>query len=168
MAEIEIISLPVERWPEFRALRLEALRDSPQAFGSSYASDAAYPDEHWMGRLREAAAGRSVALFAEDAGELAGMIGAFFEAGPEVANVIAVYVRPAYRERGVGKLLVNAVLDRLRQMPGTGKARLMVNVDQARALALYRRAGFVETGTERVLLGDGEFHDELIMECTLR
>lgn len=167
MNDVTIIDLPRSRWPEFRELRLEALQDSPQAFGASHADEVSYPDQHWIGRLREAEERRSVSLFAERDGELVGMIGAFFEAGPEVATVVAVYVRPAARGDGVGKQLVGAVLDRLREMPGTETARLMVNVDQVPAVALYRSAGFVEVGRERVRLGDGNLYDELILECNL-
>lgn len=167
MLDITIINLPSSRWPEYRRLRLEALQDSPQAFGASYDNDVAYPDEHWIGRLRESGEGKAVSLFAEREGELVGMIGAFFAAGPEVATIVAVYVRPQARGQGVGKMLVDAVLDRLRKMPETRKATLMVNVDQAPALALYRSAGFIEAGTERVRLGDGKLYDELIMERLL-
>lgn len=165
---INIIDLPPARWPESRRLRLEALRDSPQAFGASYEQEVAYPDEHWIGRLRESEERKAASLFAERDGELVGMIGAFFEAGPELATVVAVYVRPEARGQGVGKLLVDAVLDRLREMPGTQRAKLMVNVEQTAAVALYRGAGFVETGTERVPLGDGKLYDELILERSLR
>ena len=167
VSDVAIITIPTSRWPEYRALRLEALSDSPQAFGSSFSGESAQPDSHWINRLEEAAAGRSVSLFAERDGSLVGMIGAFYEAGPEVATVVAVYVQPQVRGRGVGKLLVGAMVDRLREMPGTHKAKLMVNVEQASALALYRGAGFVEVGVERVPLGDGNIYDELVLERKL-
>jgi ribosomal protein S18 acetylase RimI-like enzyme len=162
-----IITLPQSRWREFKAIRLEALSDSPQAFGSAYATEAARPDEHWIGRLRETNEGRGLSLFAECDGKLVGMIGAFFDAGPEVASVVAVYVTPEQRGRGAGKLLVDEVLARLRALPGTHAARLMVNVEQTAALKLYLQAGFVEVGRERVPMGDGNVYDELILERSL-
>ncbi|MEZ4571746.1 MAG: GNAT family N-acetyltransferase [Thermomicrobiales bacterium] len=165
---VRILTIPASRWREYRRLRLDALQDSPQAFGASYHESVTLPDEHWIGRLQEAEEGRSISLAAELDGELIGMIGAFFEAGPEVATVVAVFVQPEHRGRGVGKLLVEAVLDRLREMPGTERARLMVNVEQAPALGLYLGAGFVEIGKERVPLGDGNVYDELILERDLR
>lgn len=168
MAGVRIITLPLDRWPEYRELRLEALKEAPQAFGSSYAGDARQPEEHWTGRLREAEEGRSVSLFAEHEGRLVGMIGAFFPDGPEVAMVVAMYVSPAYRGAGTGRMLVDAVLERLREFPGTQRASLMVNVEQSAAVRLYRSAGFVAVGSERVPMGDGQVYDELIMECSLR
>ncbi len=65
MVDITIVDLPASRWPEFRLLRLEALQDSPQAFGSSYQYEVSLPDDHWIGRLRESEERRAVSLFAE-------------------------------------------------------------------------------------------------------
>lgn len=45
MKDIQIIKLPPERWNEYKTLRLRALQDDPQAFGSSYAKEVAYPDD---------------------------------------------------------------------------------------------------------------------------
>lgn len=168
MPAVEITTLPASRWREFRALRLEALQDSPQAFGGAYRDEVAHPDERWTGRLRECEEGRSLTLFAECDGKLVGMIGAFFPDGPEVAMVVAVFVTPAWRRKGVGDMLVAAVLERLREFPGAERATLMVNVEQEAAVKLYRRAGFVEVGRERVALGDGKVYDELILERSLR
>lgn len=39
--------------PAFRQLRLQALRDSPDAFGTTYAVEAAKPDEAWRSRLEQ-------------------------------------------------------------------------------------------------------------------
>ncbi len=37
-------------WQALRDIRLEALRDAPSAFASSYACEAARGEEHWRGR----------------------------------------------------------------------------------------------------------------------
>ena len=46
------------------------------------------------------------------------------------------------------------------------KTLLVKGVDTP-AVALYRSAGFVETGVERVPLGDGKLYDELVLERDL-
>ena len=168
MGDIQVISLPASRWREARQIRLEALRDSPQAFAVPYDHEAAHPDEFWIGRLREAEDGRAYAIYAEHDGKLVGMIGAFFEAGPEVATIVAMYVSPSYRGRGVGRQLVEAIIERLGRHPGTEKATLMVNVEQLAAVELYRSAGFEVVEKQRIALGDGRVYDELIMERSLR
>jgi ribosomal protein S18 acetylase RimI-like enzyme len=165
---VRIIALPVERWEEYRALRLHALQESPQAFGSSYAESVAHPDEFWINRLRDAEAGRNPLLFAEGDGRLVGLIGSYDEPEePDIINVVSVFVAPDHRGRGLSKRLVDAILAVIRQRPEIQVARLTVNVSQTTAISAYQRAGFVTVATEHNLMGDGIEHDELIMELDL-
>jgi len=168
MDAVRIIALPVERWEEYRALRLYALQESPQAFGSSYAGSVAHPDEFWINRLRNAAAGRNLLIFAEDGDRLVGLIGTYDESRePNVANIISVFVAPDYRGRGLASRLLDAILTEVRKRPGIRVARLTVNVSQTAAISAYQRAGFRTVATEHNLMGDGIEHDELIMELAL-
>ena len=62
----EIITLPIEEWEAYRALRLRALKEEPQAFAASYAEQVQYPPEQWQMRLRNAGTtGREWLLDAE-------------------------------------------------------------------------------------------------------
>lgn len=54
-----------------------------------------------------------------------------------------LYVRPAYRKSGLGKSLVEAVVDAARHI-GYRELRLDTLPSMASAQALYRRLGFVE------------------------
>jgi hypothetical protein len=100
--EVRIITLPVQRWEEYRTPRLHALQESPHAFGSSYAESFAQPDQFWINRLRNAEAGLNLLLFAEDGGRLVGLIGAYDEpAEPDITNVVSVFVEPGYRGCGL-------------------------------------------------------------------
>lgn len=47
----------------FREIRLRALADTPLAFGSTRAREAAYPPERWEARARESADGPAQATF---------------------------------------------------------------------------------------------------------
>ena len=165
---VQIITLPIERWKEYRALRLHALQESPQAFGSSYAESVVHPDEFWINRLRDAEAGRNPLLFAEEEGRLVGLIGAYVEPDePDVINVVSVFVAPDHRGRGLSRRLLDAILAEVRQRPDIRAARLTVNVSQTAAISAYQRAGFRAVATEHNLMGDGIEHDELIMELEL-
>ena len=171
MAEVDILTLPVARWSEYRALRLRALADTPQAFGASYASNVAYPDDYWRARLQAVLDGHSLLLFAERGGELVGLLGAFWGAAEQaegVANVIAVFVEPRWRGQGVAARLLDALLERLRQLPSVQTAELDVAVEQAAALALYQRAGFEIVMTRPSLMGDGVERDEYLLRRALR
>ena len=167
--EVRIITLPPECWEEYRALRLYALQESPQAFGSSYADNVGHPDAFWINRLRDAEAGRTPLLFAGDGNRLVGLIGAYIEpAEPDVANIFTVFVAPDHRGLGLGSRLVDAILAEVRQRPRIRVARLTVNVSQTAAIRAYQRAGFRTVATEHNMMGDGIEHDELIMELDLR
>ncbi len=66
MSEVRIIQLPPEQWPRYRELRLESLREEPQAFGSSFEDMEQRPEAFWQGRLSDAMQGeKSWLLFAQ-------------------------------------------------------------------------------------------------------
>jgi hypothetical protein len=46
MNNIEIITLKPEEWKQYRDLRLRALKEEPQAFGSTYEDISKHPDEY--------------------------------------------------------------------------------------------------------------------------
>jgi ribosomal protein S18 acetylase RimI-like enzyme len=164
---VEIITdLPVERWPEFRELRLRALQTDPAAFGQSYAIAKDHPEELWQSRLRDVHDGVAWIVFAERSGSLTGMIGAFQtedDRDRRNATVWGVFIDVGERGRGTGHALLSALLDQL-AAAGMLTAKLTVNKDQIAAVSLYERHGFRIVGHETALLGDGQEHDELIME----
>jgi ribosomal protein S18 acetylase RimI-like enzyme len=168
--EIRIIrQLPVERWPEYRELRLRALKTDPQAFGQSYDEAVTDSEERWRQRLLDAETGKSWLVFAERDGRLVGMSGAYQWPEDRDANramIIAVFVEPELRRQGFGERLVQAVLDQLADA-GLDSAILAVNPEQAAAVRLYKRMGFVATGTEVNLLGHGQECEESVMERSL-
>jgi ribosomal protein S18 acetylase RimI-like enzyme len=82
------------------------------------------------------------------------------------AMIIAVFVEPELRRQGLGERLVQAVLDQLADA-GLDSAILAVNPEQAAAVRLYKRMGFVATGTEVNLLGHGQECEESVMERSL-
>jgi ribosomal protein S18 acetylase RimI-like enzyme len=166
---VEIIKLPPEDWRVYRQLRLEALRESPQAFGSTYQDQITRPDQFWISRLEEAQKGQeSWLLFARTGGKLVGMIGAYRKEASDGENpaqeveIIAVYVTLSERGRGLSRLLMSAILGVLREN-GIQKAYLGVNENQIPAVRLYQSFGFRKIGTETRLLGDGAYHDEMFM-----
>jgi ribosomal protein S18 acetylase RimI-like enzyme len=168
MYPIEIIQLTPDDWQAYRAIRLEALQTEPQAFGSAYATNLNHPESFWRGRLAEAAAGqRGWLLFARAQDRLVGMIGAYITDDPAVVEIISTYVTPEFRGQGIGRALMDAILHAVSAHSTFQTARLGVNVDQTAALRLYESFGFQIIGTEQVLMGDGQAHDQCIMAKSL-
>jgi ribosomal protein S18 acetylase RimI-like enzyme len=165
MEQIEIVTLKPDDWQTYRALRLEALQTDPQAFGSTYADNLAHPESWWRGRLSDTDE-NSWLLFAKHRGSVAGMIGSFMPDATS-ANIIAMYVNPAFRGQGIARALMAAALDKLRQNPALSVARLEVNEVQTAALRLYESFGFQIISTENGLAGDGQTYAISNMELRL-
>jgi len=62
-----------------------------------------------------------------------------------MAHMVSMWVAPAHRGRGVGKQLVNAILDWARSKHAQTLC-LMVTSNNEVALRFYQRLGFVRTG----------------------
>ena len=130
-------------WQALRDIRLEALRDAPTAFGSTYEQETERGEAHWRDRI--ARGGTFLAFVPEvSATEPSGLIGGYQE-DPVTVELVSMYVRPRARGRGVGEALVAAVIDWAGQR-NAAAVRLWVTETNAPALALYERCGFALTG----------------------
>ena len=166
---MEIVSLPVEDWQAYRALRLRALKEDPLAFGSSFAGALELPEERWKARLAAALQGEgSWLLFAREQGRLVGMIGAFVDvASPDMATIISVYVPAEDRGKGISTRLMETILCELSKAPYLKRAALSVNATQQAAIGLYRRFGFEPKGSEPAMTGNGLPVEQILMERAL-
>ncbi len=141
-------------WQTLRAVRLRALEQNPEAFGSTLEREQDQPAEYWRRRI---AAG--VWFIAWDGPEPVGLASAVTSLTGHQLN--AMWVDPARRGRGVGDALVAAVLDRARA-EGAATVSLTVGEDNAAARSLYLRAGFRPTGARGPHPRDpGRWHEQL-------
>jgi ribosomal protein S18 acetylase RimI-like enzyme len=149
----------------FRAMRLEALRDSPTAFGSSLHEIADRPLEWFAARL--AGGDDTQAFGAEIDGRLAGVVVVAREAAAKErhrAQVQSMFVVAACRGRGVGAALLRRALAAADAMPGLRHVVLTVTSGNAAARALYEAHGFVPYGTlPEALCIDGRYFDDVLM-----
>ena len=144
----------------FRAIRLEALRANPEAFGSTFELEDEQNLEWFAGRLEN-----SHVLGAFRDGELVGTVGFAIQQGPKNAHkgrLWGMYVRSSSRGLGVGRLLMNAVLDVARD--SVELVQLTVVRENRPARRLYESAGFLDFGMEPKAskLGD-VYYDEAHM-----
>lgn len=139
-------------WRTYRDLRLHALADSPDAFGSTFAREQDRPDADWMHRLGEGAASETdLPLLVEVGGRPAGLAWCRIEESkPDVANLYQVWVAPEYRNLGAGTMLLEAVIAwaRYRRI---ACIELGVTVGDNPAMRMYTRAGFVPSGPPQPL-----------------
>jgi ribosomal protein S18 acetylase RimI-like enzyme len=159
--------LAAHEWQVYRALRLHALRDAPDAFGSTLAREEAFGDDVWADRLSAGAESPTeLPLIAEDGTRPIGLAWARIAPDdPDVAALYQVWVDPAYRHRGVGRLIVDTVIDWTRAA-GVRQLLLSVALGPTSALEFYRRAGFLEIG-QPIPLRDGSTLLQQTMRRTL-
>lgn len=128
------------------ALRLESLQESPGSFGSTYAIEA---QRDPSSRLPWVTQGIAVVAVDDDGwhGFVTGTM------TNEIVNVFAMWVRPDRRREGIGRLLLDAVLE-WGKAQGASTAKLGVVDNNAAAAALYRSYGFNPTGEREALRSD--------------
>jgi GNAT superfamily N-acetyltransferase len=144
--------VPVRRavqrdWESSRAIRLEALREAPMAFASTYEREIALLEQHWRDRIARSAQ----FLATDEAGAVVGTVTGFVDAGdPGTTHLVAMYVSGRARSRGVGEQLVEAVIAEAKRA-GARRVRLHVVETNPNAERLYARCGFVRTGATMAL-----------------
>ena len=97
-------TLSEDEWEQFRAARLAALAESPEAFVSSLAVEQEYDEATWRARMR-----RAQRLLAEVDGSAVGVASVGTMADTEgTAELFGLWVVPAWRGRGVAAALVRS------------------------------------------------------------
>ena len=136
----------------FKDVRLRALLDAPTAFSSTYAREAQFPDEEWMKRSVRWSSDGSVAFLAMDGDGGCGIVGAY-EENARCAQVISMWVDPGFRRAGVGRALIDAVVEWAGSR-AVRELKLMVTSVNPVAIAFYGRLGFNMTGKTAVYPND--------------
>jgi ribosomal protein S18 acetylase RimI-like enzyme len=141
----------------FKMVRLQALQESPGAFGSAYARESQFSDAEWSERIQRWNGDKGVGFLAMDLAVPCGMAGGLLdEDHPSRVQLVSMWTAPSHRRRGVGRLLVNEVLSWAR-----GRAAetltLMVTSGNEPAIRFYERLGFVQTGRTEPYANDADW-----------
>ena len=151
--------LPAD-WQDYRTIRLEALAQAPEAFGSVHAAEAARPLETFAERLTS-----STVMGAYVEGRIVGMAGYRREGGFKDAHkghVWGVFVAPGFRRHGVAQALLSALIAAASQEVEQLTLGVVAGIQSA--IALYERNGFKAYGVEpRALKSGSVYHDEILM-----
>ena len=93
---------------------------------------------------------RSVSIVAEDESGIAGfaIVEFLLEEGRRIGHIITIDVPAARRRYGIGRLLMESLLNSCRESEAAA-VRLEVAVDNEAAIGFYQRLGFTQTGRMR-------------------
>jgi RimJ/RimL family protein N-acetyltransferase len=150
-----------------RELRLSSLATDPQAFGSTFAHDAAHPPDWWERWATESEDGTTQRTFVAVDGDdrWLGLALVRLDNGADSAWLGAMWVAPEARRGGAAVSLCNACAE-WASSRGAGELTLSVVVDNEAARRAYEAAGFLVRGRAR-----GSYHgrtlDELMMARSL-
>ncbi len=147
-SDLRIRRIRAEEWQAYREIRLDALRTDPLAFGSTLERETAFPPETWQERVRSGALADRRATFVAESG-MARLVGiATVIPKADAFEVVAMWVHPDTRGRGLGGALLDAALAWVESSSPTARIVLGVNPSQEAAVRLYQSRGFSFTGAE--------------------
>ena len=163
-SEIQIRQLTPADAESFRELRLEGLRQNPEAFGSTYEFEKDQPLTRYTGWLTS-----STVFGAFQNSQLIGTASFTQLSGLKDSHkglLRAMYVRPTHRRSGAGRQLVQAVIETARQR--VEQLQLSVVSTNQPAFRLYQSVGFRQYGLEKnALKHNGTYSDEILMSLDL-
>ena len=147
---------------KYQEIRLNSLKMDPEAFGSTYEREVEFSLEQVKSRI--APTKDRFVLGALHNGELVGIVTFMRESGLKMChkgNVFGMYVKPDFRGKSIGKLLLTELIEQAKQCEGLEQINLTVVADNHSAKKLYESLGFEVYGTERnALKFEGNYFDE--------
>lgn len=130
----------------FREIRLRALLESPDAFGSVHADAVNRNDASWREQLLSTVRGplRNT-RFAFRETECIGIAAVYREPDADFGELLMMWVAPDFRGGPAASLLVHGLLGWARSS-GLSTVSLGVTDTNARAIGFYHKLGFSRTG----------------------
>jgi RimJ/RimL family protein N-acetyltransferase len=149
----------------FRALRLEALHNHPEAFSADYSVNFSQPATFWTDRLRSLG-NEGMIFFAVHTEKLIAMTGILRGNSPKSrhsANIWGVYVQPEWRGLRIADAMINQCIEWAREHE-IKIIKLGVVTTNTAAIRCYERCGFQVYGTEpQAFYTNDTMYDDLLM-----
>lgn len=133
-------------------MELLSLQDSPDSFGSTYERETEFTSEEWISRLDSNNRAKfALPLVAELNGIAIGLAwGLLHSPSDQAAHVYQMWISPSARGQGIGKLLLNRIIDWAKKS-NSKVVSLAVTTTNVAAVNLYRSTGFQSHGELEVL-----------------
>jgi GNAT superfamily N-acetyltransferase len=131
-----------------KAIRLEALQESPDEFASGYSEAKDFPASYWLDIVQcKGSYMNSKSFIGEDERKPIAMAACYPESIKKF-RLIAMWVKPSSRSAGVGSAIINFV-ESWASSQGAKELVAAVYSDNLKAIGFYRNQGFIELEEER-------------------
>jgi ribosomal protein S18 acetylase RimI-like enzyme len=153
--DIQVKVAKPEDWQQLKKIRLEALRENPEAFGGDLNREEKMPDAHWeKGWLSNE---DRFVIMAQSGSEPIGLAGVRkIENEEGVWWVFSVYVAKSFRKSGAGQEIMKEIEKVVRKKGGTTiQLNVRKNKPQISAIKLYVRSGYKVIKTESADIYEG-------------
>lgn len=137
-SEVQITRVEPGLWNRFRGMRLAALAQCPEMFGSTLAREQAFDETEWRRRAQ-----RPVTFLASRDGVDIGVAGVHEFNGSW--TVVGMWIAPEARGTGVVDALM-AACEKVARQSGADEIVVGVMEDNRAGRSAYRRLGFTPTG----------------------
>lgn len=169
MDEITFRTPKIDEAAAYRELRLEALKEFPANFSSSYEENKAKDMAYWEGFLRLAQnKNKEIMIMAYVNGEMVGMGTIFWDDKAKIChigNMVAIYVKKTFQGKGIGYELASRLISEAKTIRHLKKIKLEVNKENVPAFELYKKLGFDVIGTaKQEIFSEGKYYDNILME----
>jgi GNAT superfamily N-acetyltransferase len=153
---MEVRRARADEWEALREIRLAALTDSPDAFGSTLAGERDADEARWRGWITGEGWAGAVATFVADGPDrFLGMATGYRpDDRPTTGWLFAMWVRPERRGEGIGRRLVAAVAEWAAALD-IDQLLLHVTVGNDDAVRFYASCGFVDASPVHEPLREG-------------
>ncbi|MEM1255980.1 MAG: GNAT family N-acetyltransferase [Cyanobacteria bacterium P01_H01_bin.21] len=160
--EYRILRAQPTDWQQVRSVRLRALADAPDAFGSTFEEEQQLTDKEWRSRSKNLNVAQFLAISPSGHG-LGIAVGAPCSEQEQTAGLFSMWVASETRKCRIGIALVKTVID---WAQAEGYRRIILDVGDANtpAIRLYQACGFVLTGRTGSLPPPRDHIRELEME----
>jgi len=155
----------------YHVVRLRALKNDPDSFGSTYEQEVVRPLEKFAERIQHTANKFTLGCF-DDSQSLIGIVNFAHEDRLKTAhkgNIYGMYVEPGFRGQGIGRSLLLALIEKAtKECEGLEQIHLTVVSNNEPAKRLYTSRGFEVYGVEpHALKSNGHYLDEDLMMLKL-
>ena len=137
--------IEADEWQDYKAVRLRALKDSPEAFGSTYEGSLKNSDQEWQDRLANVQPHADLPLTAVMQESFVSLAWGKIESGSTTAFLYQMWVAPEARGHGIGRNLLTEVIHWARKNDAR-TMELHVTTGDRPARRLYDSAGFEPYG----------------------